>query len=183
MLFAIEQRGFDEQGLRLRLIGDGLDNLDPLLNGLASEIPRAQMWRDNIDAGPNDRWQAGPSYRAETFGGTTLRDRGLMQASIVGQQTGPSEITVDSPLTVGDGWELLLAIQEFGADVKPQNKPWLTFRYPLASATGSGWARKKEINIPSRPTAPFDWDQEELTPEADQLVQSRIDVYLAELCQ
>ena len=39
-----------------------------------------------------------------------------MQASIVGQQTGPSEITVGSPLTVGNGWNLL-AIHEFGADV------------------------------------------------------------------
>jgi hypothetical protein len=178
--FTIEQRGFDEQGQRLRLVTGALDNVDPLLNTIASDL--AQMWRDNIDAGPNDRWQAGPSYRAESFGGTTLRDRGLMQASIVGQQTGPSEIMVGSPITVGDGWNLL-AIQEFGADVKPKNKPWLMFRYPLASIAGFGWARKKEIMIPSRPTAPFDWDRDELTPEADQLVHSRIDDYLAELCQ
>ena len=180
MPFAIEQRSFDEQGQRLRFITDGLDNLDPLLNVIASDL--AQMWRDNIDAGPNDRWQAGPSYRAATFGGVTLRDRGLMQASIVGQQTGPSEITVGSPLTVGNDWNLL-AIQEFGADVKPTNKEWLTFRYPLASSAEPGWVRKKEIQIPSRPTAPFDWDRAELTPEADQLVHSRIDNYLTELCQ
>jgi len=88
MPFTIEQHGFDEQGQRLRLIAGGINNLDPLLNVIASDL--AQMWRDNIDAGPNDRWQAGPSYRAETFGGTTLHDRGLMQASIIGQQTGPS---------------------------------------------------------------------------------------------
>src|SRR6266478_447823 len=122
MPFAIEQRGFDQQGQRLRLIYNGLDNLDPVLNTVASEL--AQMWRDNIDAGPNDRWQAGLSYRAQTFGGTTLRDRGLMQASIVGQQTGPSEISVGSPLTVGNGWNLL-AIHEFGAEVKPSSKEWL----------------------------------------------------------
>jgi hypothetical protein len=179
MPFTIEQRGFDEQGQRLRLISNGLDNIDLLLNGIASDL--AQMWRDNIEAGPNDRWQAGPSYRAKIFGGATLRDRGLMQASIVGQQTGPSEITIGSPLTVGNGWNLL-AIQEFGADVKPKNKEWLTFRYPLASSE-PGWARKKEIHIPSRPTAPFDWDRDELMPEADQLVHSRIDNYLTELCQ
>src|SRR5882724_7780964 len=113
MPFAIEQRSFDEQGQRLRLIADGLDNLDPLLNEIASDL--AQMWRDNIDAGPNDRWQAGPSYRASALGGATLRDRGLMQASIVGQQTGLSEVSVGSPLTVGDGWNLL-AIHEFGAE-------------------------------------------------------------------
>src|SRR5258706_16196861 len=102
MPFAIEQRGFDEQGQRLRLIADELDNLDPLLNGIASDL--AQMWRDNIDAGPNDRWQAGSSYRAQIFGGATLRDRGLLQSSIVGQQTGPSEISVGSSLMVGNGW-------------------------------------------------------------------------------
>jgi hypothetical protein len=180
MPFAIEQRGFDEQGLRLRLINGGLDNLDPILNVIASDL--AQMWRDNIDAGPNDRWQAGPSYRAKTFGGTTLRDRGLMQSSIVGQQTGPSEISVGSPLTVGGGWNLL-AIHEFGAEVIAKNKEWLTFRYPLASVADFGWARKKEITVPKRPTAPFDWDRDELTPEADHLVHSRIDNYLTELCQ
>jgi len=180
MPFAIEQRSFDEQGQRLRLITDGLDNLDPVLNLIASDL--AQMWRDNIDAGPNDRWQAGPSYRAKTFGGITLRDRGLMQSAIVGQQTGPSEISVGSPLTVGNGWNLL-AIHEFGADVVAKTKEWLTFRYPLVSSTEPGWARKKEIAIPSRPTAPFDWNRNELTPDAGQLVRSRIDDYLAELCQ
>jgi hypothetical protein len=180
MPFTIEQRGFDEQGQRLHFITGGLDNIDPLLNTIASDL--AQMWRDNIDAGPNERWQAGPSYRTQSFGGVTLRDRGLMQASIVGQQTGPSEIIVGSPLTVGNGWNLL-AIHEFGANVKPTSKEWLTFRYPLASSAEPGWARKKEITIPSRPTAPFDWDRDELTPEADQLVHSRIDDYLAELCQ
>jgi len=179
MPFTIEQRGFDEQGQRLRLIAGGIDNLDPLLNVIASDL--AQMWRDNIDAGPNDRWQAGPSYRAENFGGTTLHDLGLMQSSIVGQQTGPSEITVGSPLTVGDGWNLL-AIHEFGAEVLAKNKeclPSVTAR--LINRTWLG--RKKEITIPSRPTAPFDWERDELTPEADQLVHSRIDSYLAELCQ
>jgi len=30
MPFAIEQRSFDEQGQRLRLITGGLDNLDPV---------------------------------------------------------------------------------------------------------------------------------------------------------
>jgi len=180
MPFTIEQRGFDQQGLRLRFITDGLDHLDPVLTLIASDL--AQMWRDNIDAGPNDRWQAGPSYRAETSGGITLRDRGLMQSSIVGQQTSPSEITVGSPLTVGNGWNLL-AIHEFGADVVAKNKDWLTFRYPLASSIEPGWARKKEIIVPSRPTAPFDWDRGELTPEADQLVHSRIETYLAELRQ
>jgi hypothetical protein len=180
MPFAIEQRGFDEQGQRLRLIAGGLDNLDPVLNVIASDL--AQLWRDNIDAGPNDRWQAGPSYRAETFGGTTLRDRGLMQASIIGQQTSPSEISVGSPLTVGNGWNLL-AIHEFGAEVVAKNKEWLTFRYPLASSTEPGWARKKEIIIPKRPTAPFDWDRGELMPEADQLVRLDIDNYIGGLCQ
>src|ERR1019366_2364891 len=110
------------------------------------------------------------------------RPSGRMQSYIVGQLTGPSEITVGSPLTVGNGWNLL-AIHEFGADVIAKNKEWLTFRYPFASSTEPGWARKKEITIPSRPTAPFDWDRNELTPEADQLVHSRIDAYLAELCQ
>ena len=180
MPFTIEPRGFDEQGQRLRLIDARLDNLDPILNVLASDL--AQMWRDNIDAGPNDRWQAGLSYRAESLGGVTLRDRGLMQDSIVGQQTGPAEISVGSPLTVGNDWNLL-AIHEFGADVKATNKPWLMFRYPLASATDSGWARKKAITIPKRPTAPFNWDSGELMPEAEIAVQSRINIYLAEISQ
>ena len=32
MPFTIEQRGFDEQGQRLRFITDGLDNLDPVFD-------------------------------------------------------------------------------------------------------------------------------------------------------
>jgi phage gpG-like protein len=194
MPFSIEQRGFDDQGLRLRLIADGLDHPDPLLGQLATDL--AQLWQDNIDAGPNDRWEAGPSYRAQALGGATLVDSGRMKASILGRQSGPLEITIGSDLTVGAGWNLL-AIHEFGADVQAASSRWLTFSYPLgaytpASPSGKsanrptsdpGWARKKQVRIPSRPTAPFDWDRGELTPEAHDLVQSRISDYLTELTQ
>jgi phage gpG-like protein len=184
MPFSIEQRGFDDQGVRLRLIADGLDHPDALLGQLASDL--AQMWRDNIDAGPNDRWEAGPSYRAQAVGGATLVDSGRMKASIVGRQSGPLEITVGSDLTVGAGWNLL-AIHEFGADVQVISAPWLTFSYPLGAfiptrpTSDPGWARKKQVRIPRRPTAPFDWDSGELTPEAHALVQSHISNYLTEL--
>jgi len=184
MPFSIEQRGFDDQGLRLRLIANGLDYPDTLLNQLASDL--AQMWQDNIDAGPNDRWEAGPSYRAQALGGATLVDSGRMKASITGRQSGPREITIGSDLTVGAGWNLL-AIHEFGADVRASAADWLTFSYPLGSYTPArpisdpGWAKKKQVRIPRRPTAPFDWDRGELTPEADTLVQSRIDEYFAEV--
>jgi phage gpG-like protein len=184
--FSIEQRGFDDQGFRLRLIADALDHPDPLLDQLASDL--AQMWKDNIDAGPNDRWEAGPSYRAQALGGTTLVDSGRMKASIVGRQSGPLEITVGSDLTVGAGWNLL-AIHEFGADVQATSVPWLIFSYPLDASiptrptSDPGWARKKQVRIPRRPTAPFDWDSGELTPQADALVQSRISDYVAELTQ
>ena len=180
MPFFLEQRGFDEQDHRLQRITDGLDHPDSLLAQLATVL--AHMWQDNIDAGPNERWEAGPSYRALALGGVTLSDRGLMKASIAGRQTGPFEISVGSDLIVGNGWNLL-TIHEFGADVKARSKPWLTFRYPLGSSADDGWARKKQIHIPRRPTAPFDWDQQQLTPEANQLVRSRLDDYLAELCQ
>ncbi len=194
MPFSLEQRGFDDQGLRLRRIADGLDHPDALLSRLA--VGLAQMWRDNIEAGPNERWEAGPSYRVQALGGTTLRDRGLMWDSIVGRQTGPYEVTIGSDLSVGGGWNLL-AIHEFGADVKAKSAQWLVFRYPLGSstpsnapgqpltrtATESGWARKQEIHIPRRPTAPFDWDRGELTPEADQLVRSCISDCLVEVNQ
>jgi|SRR6266850_5859532 len=193
MPFSLEQRGFDDQGLRLRRITDGIEHPDSLLSHLA--VGLAQMWRDNIEAGPNERWEAGPSFRVQALGGTTLRDRGLMRESIAGRQTGPYEVTIGSDLTVGDGWNLL-AVHEFGADVKAKSAQWLVFRYPLGSSTPSnspgnplsgsaaesGWARKKGVRIPRRPTAPFDWDRGELTPEADQLVRSRINDYLAEMC-
>lgn len=189
MPFSLEQRGFDDQGQRLRRIADGLDHPDSLLSQLATDL--AQLWRDNIDAGPNERWEAGPSYRVQALGGVTLRDRGLMRDSIVGRQTGPFEVTIGSDLTVGAGWDLL-AIHEFGADVKAKSAQWLTFRYLLGSSTSDkpltqtaaeyGWARKSQIHIPRRPTAPFDWDRGELTPEADQLVRSRISDYLVEMC-
>jgi hypothetical protein len=117
-----------------------------------------------------------------------------MKASIIGRQSGPLEITIGSDLTVGAGWNLL-AIHEFGADVHATSAPWLTFSYPLGaftpdspSATASnrptsdpGWARKKQVRIPRRPTAPFDWDSGELIPAADALVQSRISDYLTEI--
>jgi phage gpG-like protein len=202
MPFSIEQRGFDDQGLRLRRITDALDHPDALLDQLAADL--AQMWRDNIDAGPNERWEAGPSYRAQALGGATLVDTGRMRASIVGRQSGPSEITIGSDFTVGSGWNLL-SIHEFGADVRPATAEWLTFTYPLGVFTPSkplmaqapalslsngsvpaavdGWARKKQVRIPRRPTAPFDWDRGELTPEADSLVQSRISDYFTELTQ
>ena len=180
MLLLLEQRGFDEQDHRLQRITDGLDHPDSLLEQLATDL--AHMWQDNIDAGPNERWEAGSSYRVRALGGVTLSDRGLMKESIIGRQSGPFEISVGSDLTVGNGWNLL-TIHEFGADVKAQGKPWLTFRYPLGSSVDDGWARKKQIHIPRRPTAPFDWDQQQLTPEADQLVRSRLDDYLAEMCQ
>src|SRR5580658_7650338 len=152
------------------------------------------MWRDKIDAGPNDRWEAGPSYRAQALGGATLVDSGRMKASIVGRQSGPLEITVGSDLTVGSGWNLL-AIHEFGADVRAGAAKWLTFSYPLGSYTPDnpsgksstrptadpGWARKKQVRIPRRPTAPFDWDRGELMPDADTLVQSRISDHLTEI--
>ncbi len=191
MPFSIEQRGFDDQGLRLRLIADGLDHPDPLLAQLASGL--AQIWQDNIDTGPNDRWEGGLSYRAQALGGVTLVDSGRMKASIVGRQSGPLEITMGSDLTVGSGWNLL-AIHEFGANVRAGAAKWLTFSYPLSFVPGSpsgnlsnrpasdpGWARKKQIRIPRRPTAPFDWDSGELTPDADDLVQSRVSDYLAEI--
>lgn len=189
MPFSIDQRGFDDQGLRLRRIADGLDHPDALLGQLASDL--AQMWQDNIDAGPNDRWESGPSYRAQAFGGVTLVDAGRMKASIVGRQSGSMKITVGSDLTVGSGWNLL-SIHEFGADVRASAAGWLwlTFSYPIGSftpsnplnrPTDSGWARKRQVRIPRRPTAPFDWDRGELTPEADSLVQSRIDEYFAEV--
>lgn len=192
MPFSIEQRGFDDQGLRLRCIADGVDHPDPLLSQLASDL--AQLWQDNIDAGPNDRWEAGPSYRAQALGGATLVDSGRMKTSIIGRQSAPLEITVGSNLTVGAGWNLL-AIHEFGADVRASAAKWLTFSYPLGAfapdnpsgksssrpTADPGWARKKQVRIPRRPTAPFDWNRGELAPEADALVQSRICDYVTEI--
>src|SRR5216684_2311167 len=128
MPFSIEQRGFDDQGLRLQRIATNIDQPDSLLDQLSTDL--AQMWRDNIDAGPNERWEAGVSFRALALGGRTLIDSGAMTASIIGRQTGPDEIAVGSNLTVGAGWNLL-AIHEFGADVKAGPASWLTFHYPF----------------------------------------------------
>jgi len=174
--FSLEQFGFADQDLRLQHLADRIDHPDSLLDRIASDL--AHLWQDNIDAGPNERWEAGASYRVRALGGTTLVETGLMKASIVGRQTGPRDISVGSDLTVGNGWNLL-AIHEFGADIQPHSAPWLTFRYPLDPSV-DGWARKKQIRIPRRPTAPFDWDSQQLTPDAAALVQSDIHDHFAE---
>ena len=193
MPFSGEQRGFDEQGRRIRRIAEGINNANSLLSLLAFDL--AKMWQDNIDAGPNDRWEAGASYRVRAFGGVTLRDRGLMKLSIAGAVTAPNEATIGSAMTVGDaGWNLL-ATHEFGANVIARNAPYLSFRVPVgtrifSNKTGKqlarpvsefAWARKKQVRIPRRPTSPYNWDTGQLMPAADQLVRSRVGDYIVEL--
>jgi hypothetical protein len=191
MSLEVSQSGFEEQGERLRRLVDGLEHADGLVNGVAADL--AQMWRDNIDAGPNERWERGASRRAEMFGGVTLSETGAMKDSIVGAQTGPNEATVGSALEVGNGYNLL-AIQEFGVDAEvsvgaftrrvshPSLRPAGGARKPLG---GSGVAAvrgfQRHMHIPRRPTSPFDWDAGELTPEAQAQVQARVEAYVGGL--
>jgi hypothetical protein len=194
MLFSGQQRGFDEQGRRIRHIAEAIENADPLLQLLAFDL--AKMWQDNIDAGPNERWQAGPSRRVQKFGGVTLRDRGFMKASIAGAQTAADAVTVGSAMTVGKrGWNLL-SLHELGVDTTVQVQGFNrlsrrqrrftvgTANEKLKGSFGSfSYVRPftRHQFLPKRPTSPFNFDTGEMTPAADTLIRSRVGDYLVEL--
>lgn len=210
MPFSATASGFDEQGRRVQRIITGIENPDPLLASLAVEL--ADLWRMNIDAGPNDRWEAGPSRRALTQSGTTLKDKALMYRSITGVVSAPREVTVGSALTVGEkGWNLL-SIHEFGAPVRAKNSKYLAIgmtaargqrpgqftglfvapiggRAFLARRTGKTersrlellFVLKTHVRIPRRPTSPYDFQADAMTPAGDQLIRQRVGDYTVSL--
>lgn len=213
MAFSFDQRGFDEQGRRVRRIMDGLARPDPVLDRVGSGL--AKMWQDNIDAGPNERWQAGLSRRVQRFGGITLRDSGRMKSSIQGVQTGPNEVTVGSALTVGRGYNLL-GLHEFGVDAEVNVRGFTRrarsrdiyktfasmselasagFKVPTRASKSGKYRRvvspgsanvrpfTRHQFLPRRPTSPFDWDREELLPAADEFVRSQVGDYIVRLKQ
>jgi len=150
----------------------------PLLESLATSL--ADEWRRNIDAGPNDRWEAGASIRATAQSGTTLKDKALMYRSISGGQIAADAIAIGSALTVGEGRHNLLAIHEFGATINPKTANGnLRFRLPFLP--NKPWITRKTVRIPARPTAPFDWTAQDLTPAAQDLVRQHGLDYLVEL--
>jgi phage gpG-like protein len=186
------QSGFEELRGRLRRLVEGLEHPDGLLNPVAADL--AQMWRDNIDAGPNERWDPpSPRLRRTRREGTALVVTGAMRDSIVGAQTGPNEAAVGSSLEVGGGYNLL-AIQEFGVDAVVNVGAFTrrtsgglrgvagVGRRPLGEA-GVALVRgfERHMHIPRRPTAPFDWDAGELTPEGREQVQERVEEYVGGL--
>ncbi|MCX6907499.1 MAG: hypothetical protein NTY01_05595 [Verrucomicrobia bacterium] len=111
-------KGMDEARRAMRNIAQRAADAEPALKKVAFGL--AKMWRANIDAGPNERWQAGPSRRVMATGSVTLSDRGLMKASIQGAVTSPVSCVIGSALTTrgsGKDWNQL-ATHEFGARVQ-----------------------------------------------------------------
>lgn len=79
-----------------------------------------------------------PSYRAQVQGGETLRDTGVLMASITHQL-----ISADA---VEYGTNVPYAMPlHYGAHIVAKNAPFLMF--PMA---GGGFARKKEVTLPAR---------------------------------
>lgn len=183
-------------GRRIRRIVGAVDNPDPNLAALGTDL--ADLWRKNILAGPNERWEAGPSKRALEQGGTTLVDTGLMFRSIDGFQSGENEVTVGSALTVGSKGYNLLALHEFGVDTEATVGPF-TRRQPSRNVGKSGKLGVKKAPVaegvafvgpftrhqylPRRPTSPFDWDTESMTPEGDAVVRKHVEEYEVRLQQ
>lgn len=194
MGFSFNQSNFDELGNRMRKVIEGIENPDPLKAAVGTGL--ANLWRKNIDDGPTQRWADGPSLRAKKQSGTTLRNTSLMYSSIVGLQVGPDEVMVGSALTVGRGYNLL-ALHEFGVDAWVPVRPFLR-RNPKGNVYGKLNGKRKKIaegftwvkgafgdgflrhqRLPKRPTSPFDWDNEAMTPEGDALIHKFFDDYTA----
>ena len=124
-------QGVDKVRRSLRSIAQRINDAAPMMKLLALTL--AKMWRDNIDAGTNERWEAGPSRRVMETGGVTLRDRGVMKASIMGAVTSPTSCEIGSALTTrgtGSDWNLL-ATHEFGAN--PKAAPGHALPIPLTA--------------------------------------------------
>ena len=165
---AAKINGLDEARRAVRVLAQRVANPAPLMTKLAFGL--AKMWQDNIDAGPNDRWEAGPSLRVQATGGTTLRDRGVMKASIQGAVTSPQTVEIGSALTVraSKGDVPLLAVHEFGTTIRPVHGKALRFKMPFAAsyrivslakgkegkrlktgvAEGEVWATVQKVRIP-----------------------------------
>jgi phage virion morphogenesis protein len=93
-----------------------------------------------------------PSIRAQKQGGETLRDTGVLMASITHR-------------VVEDGVEYGTNVPyapflHFGAHIKPVNSPYLVFKIP-----GGGWVRKKSVELPARPILGISADDEESIAE------------------
>ncbi|MFZ2643477.1 MAG: hypothetical protein WA117_20970 [Verrucomicrobiia bacterium] len=194
---AAKIKGLDEARRAMRGIAQRVSNPAPLLQSLAFGL--AQMWRNNIDAGPNARWEAGPSLRVQATGGTTLSDRGVMKASIQGAVTSPTTVEIGSALTVrsSKGDVPLLAVHEFGTTIRPIHGKALRFKLPFAAsyrivslakgkagnrlktgvAEAAAWATVQKVRIPARPTSPLDWKTGRLLPEADQYTKKKVGEY------
>ena len=201
MGISFEQSGVDGMHSALRKFARAVSNPSPVLQELGTAL--AKMWRDNILAGPNERWEAGPSQRALKESGTTLYDTGMMLQSITGQQVGDHDVAIGSRLELPGGWNKL-AIHEFGATIHRVVKPGSVklrtnargelerrgnlaiFAGPLHKrfrTVGFTGGNEYAIRIPARPTSPFDWKNNALLPAAHALATKRIGDYLVEAAQ
>lgn len=79
-----------------------------------------------------------PSFRAIAQGGETLRDTGVLMASITHQL-----LSADA-VEYGTNVPYATALH-YGAEIKATNAPYLRFKIP-----GGGWARKKSVTLPAR---------------------------------
>jgi phage virion morphogenesis protein len=91
-------------------------------------------------------WQK--SYRAVDQGGATLRDTGVLLASL-------THALLPEGVEYGTNVPYAAALH-FGATIQAKNKPFLMFK------TGRGFARKKEVTIPARPFVGLDSEDENL---------------------
>jgi phage gpG-like protein len=91
-------------------------------------------------------WQK--SYRAVDQGGATLRDTGVLLASLTHALL-PEGVEYGTNVPYAAGLH-------FGVTIQAKNKPFLMFK------TGRGFVRKKEVTIPPRPFVGLDKGDEEL---------------------
>jgi phage virion morphogenesis protein len=119
-----------------RLALDG-DDKRALLDEVGITLAENARLRFSDQVSPDGTpWK--PSFRAIAQGGETLRDTGLLVASITHQL-----LSADA-VEYGTNVPYATALH-YGAEIKATNAPYLRFKIP-----GGGWARKKSVTLPAR---------------------------------
>jgi phage virion morphogenesis protein len=113
-------------------------------------VENARLRFTDQEAPDGTPWE--PSLRVKLQGGDTMRDKGILLASLTHAVL---------PEGVEYGTNVAYApTLHFGATIQASAAPYLTFRVP-----GGGWAKKKEVVIPARPFIGLSTEDEELVTD------------------
>lgn len=124
------------------------DDKAALLNEIGINLVENARLRFSEQVTPNGSpWQ--PSLRALNQGGDTLRDTGVLLASL-------THTVLAEGVEYGTNVHYA-ATMHFGDTIQASGSQYLTFRVP-----GGGWAKKKEVTIPARPFLGLDMDDEQM---------------------